>query len=333
MRLAACFLHSTLVLAASFLGFGEDKLQVYLDKVAKDNSAVDCQQVCEAEGQGYKGFRQQQVGDVRDWECVCKEKIVRVQCVGTPKQKCCRDSCPGGTCPTQPAGFHCPAALPSAAEAKAWLAAVNVFRCMHDVPAMAWSDPMAENTKAEFGSKSGKQPLQHSRSYDLDPPAGPSGENLYRFLGPGSDEPNEYDAIAAWYQTVKQCGEFPGCYKGRKGDFSNFAVLAWNGGQELGCAHGKDTLMACRFKGPDFKSCNTPAYGSPDQFPQHYDRNVYERVRTLKECRALIEECGLPLQNRTYEGISDCDGLVTRGASRECVPGKKSKLDKNLNPK
>ena len=70
--------------------------------------------------------------------------------------------CPGGDCTGQ---------------WKEYVEAHNIYRCMHDLSPVVWSEAVHQDV-ANF--LKGKEKLVHSDSYNLAAPAGPAGENLYQ---------------------------------------------------------------------------------------------------------------------------------------------------------
>jgi len=180
--------------------------------------------------------------------------------------------------------WQCPAqwhtgATPRDAEAKTWTMAHNVYRCMHDVPFAKWSNPVADDIKTYL------EPLTsmiHSSSYDVAPPAGPAGENL--FWGSGTWSPG--DATSGWYSEYKLCNTFPGC---NSGGFTmgtgHFTAMVWKGAQELGCTSNSHGLKGCRYKGGDSKTCATPNMGGC------FNGQVPEAKKSFQTCGRLVKQC------------------------------------------
>ena len=67
----------------------------------------------------------------------------------------------------------------------------------------------------------------------------------------------------------------------------HFTAMIWNGAQEIGCTTNKHNLVACRYKGSDTPTCRTPNMGG------EFKSNVFGRARTLQECTALVDQCGI----------------------------------------
>ena len=85
---------------------------------------------------------------------------------------------------------------------------INMYRCLHDVPALTWSEPLYQHTVATFDDET---MMTHDffNSYEIPvKDGGSSGENLangdtgYFTLETGID---------LWYNEVNNCLEFPGC--------------------------------------------------------------------------------------------------------------------------
>jgi len=169
----------------------------------------------------------------------------------------------------------------SESEKQAFLSSHNVVRCMHGSPDVVWSDAVANSANSYASSLKN---LVHSNSYDILPPAGPAGENLYWSSSPSTPS----DVLASWYNEVKACQGGPtgftdGCYTGRDGQQTgHFTALIWKGVKEIGCAWSDDSKIAlCRYKADDVLNSNTP-----NMLPQsNYVQQVPRRIKTLAECQ------------------------------------------------
>jgi hypothetical protein len=124
--------------------------------------------------------------------------------------------------------------------------------------------------------------MQHSASYDVKPPAGPAGENLFW----ASYVATPLEACAGWYSEFAECGPFPGCKDGASGTTGHFTSMSWKGVKEIGCAYGKDGLIACRYKAGDTLGSDTPNMAGG------YKDNVLEKKHTYSECLAAVSKCG-----------------------------------------
>jgi hypothetical protein len=177
---------------------------------------------------------------------------------------------------------------------------------MHNVPAVVWSEPVFQSAKDHFENQ---KEMEHSKCYDVPPPAGPAGENL--FTGTGSY--NAMDAVSAWYSEIKDCGAFPGCDAGHgPGEVGHFTAMLWNGAKEIGCLGNAHNLFACRYKAGDFASCNTPNYGGDTSYPL----NIFERVTSYSDCVAAVRDCGLTPEEPTgREALAATTGLSMDFAS------------------
>jgi hypothetical protein len=255
----------------------------------KGQSKVDCASACAAISQKKKGFSSSSKGEVKTTTCKCTTDTLVVACTGTPFLKCCKDKCADADCPSKPAGWSCPSdggcssKKCSSANWKEWVAAHNIYRCMHDVPALSWNEDVYKNAADHFKSV---KTMIHSKMYDVPPPAGPAGENL--FQGTGKYSP--LNAVKLWYAEIKDCGKMPGCKAGAKGTVGHFTAMTWNGAKDIGCFNNSYNLWGCRYKALDYKSCNTPNYGGDTSYPS----NVYPRKNTFKDCLAKVKKCGLP---------------------------------------
>jgi hypothetical protein len=233
--------------------------------------------------------------------------------------ECCENECTAGQCGDAAGGWECPKAggCPSGActgDWEKWVASHNIFRCMHDVPAVVWGEEVYQDCKGTFENQA---EMEHSDCYGVPPPAGPAGENLFSASYAGTP----LESAQAWYSEVADCGAFPGCSSGATGTVGHFTAMIWNGVREIGCFANTYNLAACRYKGEDFKSCNTPNYGGQEGNVQ----NVFKRVKTFDECKAAVTACGLDAGGATHMGSLD----GTTGLN-EIKPHLQYKLTKRL---
>lgn len=181
--------------------------------------------------------------------------------------------------------FQCPSkwysgSTPADSEAKAWTMAHNVFRCMHDVQFAQWSNPVANDIKRYLKHQ---RSMVHSDSYDVQPPAGPAGENL--FEGRPASYWKPANAASSWYSEVKKCTKFPGCTGGFNWQTGHFTAMIWAGVKEIGCSSNKHGVKGCRYKGNDHADCTTPNMGGC------YDDSLPEAKKSLESCKAKVSEC------------------------------------------
>lgn len=213
---------------------------------------------------------------------------------------------------TAPQGWDCPANLGCSTEAcfannwQDWVSATNLFRCMHDVPAVTWSDAIAQDTERHFA---GQTNLTHSASYQLPAPLGPSGENLYL----GTSQPSPLEVVRLWYKEVEHCALLPdGCQGTTDKVTGHFTSMVWAGDENIGCAINTAHLAVCRYKGSDKLTCKTPnmAGGFPN--------NVFAPSKSLAECQAKLQTCGMTAP--TFAPNSWEQGYVSPDASTTAAP-------------
>uniref|UniRef100_A0A7S1FGJ6 SCP domain-containing protein n=1 Tax=Noctiluca scintillans TaxID=2966 RepID=A0A7S1FGJ6_NOCSC len=290
-------------------------LQSYIDSlVGKQDADVSCTSVCEESGLSWVGWEFAREGTVGRWTCHCQDaaqvnQAVVVECVEVPFSVCCKDRCEVAHCGDTTQGWSCPAnggcasGTCNASDWSDWVAAHNVFRCMHDVPPLSWSDPMGENAVTTFQDFT---TMEHSDCYSLRPPLGPSAENLFR--GGSTNVP--MDAVAAWYEELSDCGPFPGCDAGHvEGKpIGHFTVMVWQGASEIGCFTNTHGILGCRYKGPDYITCRTPNYGEQVDF----EHNVFPRVKTYEECRQAVETCGFAVPPVSSGTQNETTGVWTK---------------------
>merc|ERR1719181_2088575 len=168
---------------------------------------------------------------------------------------------------------------PQGNDAKDWTMAHNVYRCMHGLQFVKWSNPMAANIQTYL------RPLTymaHDHSYDLSAPEGPAGENL--FWGSGGWAVG--DATQAWYSEVNDCRNLPGCRSGTGGaQVGHFTAMNWAGVKEIGCTSNSHGLKGCRYKGNDHADCTTP------NMQGCYTEQVPAATKSFSECSQLILDC------------------------------------------
>ena len=166
--------------------------------------------------------------------------------------------------------------------AQAWLRAHNVYRCMHDVPAVTWSDHVYRHAHATFKDQSD---MTHSDSYGVAPPAGPASENLATWTPPTPER-----AVWIWYEEVHDCDWSKSCawQHGDGTQVGHFTALIWNGAREIGCGINRHNMMYCRYRAGDQFDCHTPNNA------HKYGENVFPAQRSQAECEALVDACGPP---------------------------------------
>jgi len=281
----------------------------------KGKSDVSCDSVCSAAGGEYRGMGMSSEGEVATWNCQCGSKgKVAVACTGSPFIECCKDKCAGSDCVNSAKGWQCPASggCPGggcAGDWKDWVAAHNIYRCMHDVPPVVWDKDVYQSAYNHFHNQAA---MEHSDCYDVPAPAGPAGENLFK----GSGSYNAMDAVSSWYEEINNCGGFPGCTSS-SGMTGHFTALIWQGDKEIGCLGNSHNLFACRYKALDFKSCNTPNYGDAKDKRQ----NVYPRVKSYSACKAKVQACGLPVSEPKSAGALDSTTGLSLISDRFELPG------------
>jgi len=174
----------------------------------------------------------------------------------------------------------------TAEEKKAFLDWTNSYRCMHGVAPVAWSDDVAANAAKYIGPMTS---MEHSDSYNLRPPAGPAGENLYwaSAVDKSSNFGTAAGAVQAWYSEVNYCRGGPtrftdGCERGTKST-GHFTAMIWKGVKSIGCAFSnsvKPIVIICRYKAGDKLNLDTPNMKSTG----NYKLQVLPASKTLQQC-------------------------------------------------
>jgi len=142
---------------------------------------------------------------------------------------------------------------------KAYLAATNIYRCMHGAPAVKWDSNIA-NGAYRWVRANG---FNHARGTGL-------GENLY-WSSPAPS--NAWKVVTNWYNEVRYC-YWPGCQRGSR-TVGHFTALVWKDVYKIGCAQSGKTAI-CRYK---TRSCGPNCYG-------RYKANVKRKSKSYSACKS-----------------------------------------------
>lgn len=178
-------------------------------------------------------------------------------------------------------------------EQNEWLAEVNLYRCMHGVAPLVWSEALAASVRGWVGGLSSPR---HSDSYHHGSPLGPSGENLA--WGQDSIARAVYD----WYSDVAYCSSLPGCEEGLGGAATgHFTTLVWRSSTELGCGRSSRTgFLACRFRG------GREHTGDASNLTSAHLANVRPKSRDMQACLATTAgEADIPTGLVGDPGLED----------------------------
>jgi hypothetical protein len=162
------------------------------------------------------------------------------------------------------------------------LTATNVKRCMHGAPPVTWNDAVTDHLE-NFLQGMSMATMAHDNCYQIPPPAGPAGENLFA----SSNRRTPQSAVDAWYSEVNYCNGGPsgftdGCQSG-SGPTGHFTALVWAGVQQIGCAYSNNgQVIGCRYWSGDSLSANTPNMGGA------YVSQVGHLSRTEAECQQQV---------------------------------------------
>jgi len=165
-------------------------------------------------------------------------------------------------------------AINMTAQKDEFLAAHNMYRCMHGAGNLVWNTAMATSA-ANWGASCCQSGLAHSNSYQLTPS---SGENL------AAGSATIAGAIKMWYDEVKDCKSLPGCEESSTGHaVGHFTAMVWSSAAQLGCAVNPTgwkgyPLYVCRYA----SSTGTMA-GAPNMGGQ-YQNNVFPKSKQESQC-------------------------------------------------
>lgn len=135
----------------------------------------------------------------------------------------------------------------------------NVYRCMHGVPALAWSDDIAMSAQT-WANRGTCDTLKHDPSWD-------GGENIY-WASPAPAPSDWYTAVDSWYSEIKKT--HGGLVPSYDPDVGHYTQLVWKASRNLGCGTCKGTIV-CRY---------TPAGNVQGEFQS----NVLAPIKSRSEC-------------------------------------------------
>lgn len=164
-----------------------------------------------------------------------------------------------------------------------WVKWHNIYRCMHGAPAVTWNKAVAKSAHDYTWRLT---QMKHSKSYDVPPPAGPAGENIYWTSGSATAEA----AVEAWYSEVNNCIPSPtkftdGCGKGN-GVTGHFTAMIWNTVKEIGCSLNSGGKIAlCRYKAGDSLSLDTP---NMNRAAGNYVNHVLPKMMSKSDCEKHV---------------------------------------------
>lgn len=188
-----------------------------------------------------------------------------------------------------------------------WLASVNIYRCMHDVPAMHWDDSLAMGVFNDYKLSDNMGRLVDAQTRKA--PDGPGADALFA----GSTD--VFEATKFWYKNIEDCGGFPGCRENSTRNVDDFTAMMWQGGQTMGCFQNDYGLIGCRFKGGNKLGCRTPNYGDDDI----YDVNIWPLKRSFAECVKVIKVCGYTAPKGSKH-VDELVGFGPKGSNHFVMP-------------
>jgi len=139
----------------------------------------------------------------------------------------------------------------------------NIYRCMHGVPALTWSDDVASSAQA-WATSGTCDTLNHDPNWQ-------GGENIY-WASPAPAPSDWYKGVDNWYSEIKETqGGLVPSYNPAAGHYTQ---LVWKASMELGCGTCEGTLV-CRY---------TPAGNVMGEFPS----NVFAPTKSWSECGGWV---------------------------------------------
>jgi len=162
----------------------------------------------------------------------------------------------------------------SEADKQMWLREHNIYRCMHQAPAVEWDDAVYQNAQTYVDKL---MHMTHSKSYDIPPPAGPAGENLAM----GRHSINR--VVADWYNEERCCNSLPGCESVSQGSgcgtTMHFTAVVWKAVKKIGCAKNHRNIYICRYWSGNTKTSDTA------NMRGGFSTNVLAKTTSAEECR------------------------------------------------
>mmetsp|Transcript_3779 Transcript_3779/g.8633 ORF Transcript_3779/g.8633 Transcript_3779/m.8633 type:complete len:338 (-) Transcript_3779:1408-2421(-) len=173
------------------------------------------------------------------------------------------------SCVVSAASSPVAAGLTAEGDDKTWTVAHNKYRCLHGGPYLTWNQWVADSAQEWSNKLKSKEVSGHSKSYKLEPPQGPAGENLAWGYG------NAELATHGWYK------EYDMWLNTSQDSFSSgtghFTAMVWKGVRQLGCGTAERTYT-CRYKARDQTGGDTPNMGGnfATQVPQRGSKSEEE---------------------------------------------------------
>lgn len=116
----------------------------------------------------------------------------------------------------------------------------NLYRCMHDVPPLAWNDTLAKKAQEWADKVKGDlMPSPAAFRADYGNCKEGTGENLAR----GATDEN---AVDAWYNEIEHTSDKKGTVGSFRPSTGHFTQLVWNSTTDLGCGV-YDDLIVCEY--------------------------------------------------------------------------------------
>jgi len=290
------------VLLVTLLGLASADLAAFL-KGLKGKSSVEYAKVCESMGSTPGGYSM--AGSTWKIQCTGQGEVI-VNCMGKPFSCCSSPKAPSHKCTscadkawTCPASWTTGGSAPSdAPDAKAYIAAHNIYRCMHNVQAVQW-DPDVHSSAKSWAQATGTTmkhstaPSSYRKSSD--------GENLagtFKF----SKQPG-VDATHMWYEEiVKDCQWKKSCFQ----SFSagHFTAMMWKSISKVAYSDTTGKLAVGRYRGCD---------GFGPNFNNKYKTMVPPPVANWETCAAKVLACPT-FKGLTEKNVEGCEASAKSGA-------------------
>lgn len=193
----------------------------------------------------------------------------------------------GWTCPSSWTTGDATFAPSDAPDAKAFVAAHNIYRCMHDVQSVQWDKEVYDSAKG--WAQSTGTTMKHSSSGTSDRPES-DGENLAGTFK-ASKHPG-VDATHMWYSEIEEpCGNAKSCFQSFNA--GHFTAMIWKTVNKIAYSDTTGELAVGRYRG-----CDGTMWTSPN-FNSAYAKNVPPPIHNWGECTTKVFACD------AFKGLND----------------------------
>lgn len=204
----------------------------------------------------------------------------------------------------------CGPALAITTEMQAVLDKHNVYRCMHGVPLLKWSEQIAKNAQ-DWANKG-------TYAHSSNPSRVLNNMQLGENIAWGYPTYTGTDSTIAWYSEIKFTKPWGLATSSQspinaEETLGHYTQVVWSATTQLGCGKGKASIQ--KNKG-DFWVCQ---YGTAGNYVGQYAKNVPAPKKTAAECKGLASDS--PSRPTSGGGQSGAgSGERPKAFPSQCVP-------------